>query len=573
MKIHYYSRLGDIENISKLLECNVDIESRDLLDQTPLMAAAESRNAGAHVIRFLISKGADVNAIIPTSANYSVLHLAVQQGDPDKISVILDAGADIHYKTSSGIDALISLMYGRDIANNNLLIQSTKLLLEKGAKVDTKSSYNESALRAASTSGRFDVVQLLLNAGAPDEYLQWTPLMKEIVFGEIDTINDLLNSGASLTDLDSNSRTPFLLCVQTGDIKKVRYLLSRGANINENGRGGRSAIFYLLNSPKNSEQSKILKLLLDSGLDLDKQSDFGDTALMEAAEKGNYECALTLLDAGADITKTNQINESAIKLASTKEIVWLLVNAGSDLNDSSIEMKRALKGLYNEEIELDKQAFIVGRDRVFGTTNPQLMEIPFWNIMIKSGRTAGLVELTYQKEFNDITEDWDRPIWCYQRYGQTFTALPDGRFIEIGGEHEDYYDSNFCIYNDVVVSDGNGNFEIYGYPKEDFPPTDFHTATLVRDYIYIIGNLSYPALRKVGHTQVYKLNINTFQITKVETTGDNPGWISKHKAKLDNSAIKISGGKICANINGKEEYIENNTEYCLDLMNLSWSVL
>jgi len=25
--------------------------------------------------------------------------------------------------------------------------------------------------------------------------------------------------------------------------------------------------------------------------------------------------------------------------------------------------------------------------------------------------------------------------------------LPDGRLVSVGGEHEDYYDPDFCIYN------------------------------------------------------------------------------------------------------------------------------
>jgi len=58
-------------------------------------------------------------------------------------------------------------------------------------------------------------------------------------------------------------------------------------------------------------------------------------------------------------------------------------------------------------------------------------------------------------------------------------VLPDGREVLIAGEHEDYYDPDFFIYNDVVVRAPDGKFAIYGYSKEAFPPTDFHTATLL----------------------------------------------------------------------------------------------
>jgi hypothetical protein len=34
-----------------------------------------------------------------------------------------------------------------------------------------------------------------------------------------------------------------------------------------------------------------------------------------------------------------------------------------------------------------------------------------------------------------------------QRFGQSLTLLPDCRAVQIGGEHEDWYDADFCIYN------------------------------------------------------------------------------------------------------------------------------
>src|SRR5579864_1183506 len=66
------------------------------------------------------------------------------------------------------------------------------------------------------------------------------------------------------------------------------------------------------------------------------------------------------------------------------------------------------------------------------------------------------------------------PIWTFDRMGRTCNELPDGRVVCIGGEHEDSYDPDFCIYNDVVVFSPTDQIEIFGYLKEVFPPTDFH---------------------------------------------------------------------------------------------------
>ncbi|MEL6166440.1 MAG: ankyrin repeat domain-containing protein, partial [Cyanobacteria bacterium J06628_3] len=164
--------------------------------------------------------------------------------------------------------------------------------------------------------------------------------------------------------------------------------------------------------------------------------------------------------------------------------------------------------------------------------------------------------------------------WCYQRFGRTTTILPDGRIIEIAGEHEDFYDPDFCIYNDVVVFDGKGNFQIYGYPEEVFPPTDFHSATLVDNYVYIIGSLGYINQRYKNETPVYRLDCHTFKIEKIETTGNKPGWISGHKAKFQSpSQILISGGQLWKIVNDKNNLIDNTLDYILNLNTFEWNCI
>lgn len=135
------------------------------------------------------------------------------------------------------------------------------------------------------------------------------------------------------------------------------------------------------------------------------------------------------------------------------------------------------------------------------------------------------------------------PLWSFQRMGQSETHLPDGRVIFIGGEFDDYYDPNFCIFNDVVVKYPNGEIEIYGYPLEIFPPTDFHTATLIGDEIYIIGNMGYFDQRQYSATAMYKLNIHSLKIQRVESR-NHIGWINNHTASVEYGQIMIQGGRI-----------------------------
>lgn len=164
-------------------------------------------------------------------------------------------------------------------------------------------------------------------------------------------------------------------------------------------------------------------------------------------------------------------------------------------------------------------------------------------------------------------------MWCFDRFGKSETRLPDGRVVHIGGEHEDSYDPNFCIYNDVTTISGDGKIAINGYPQSVFPPTDFHTATTVGSTIIVIGNLGYPEHRVVGSTPVFRVAMDSLGIDRVDTIGEAPGWIHEHSAVLvDNaSAIVVCGGVIWRG--DALSMIENIDSWSLDIAKARWTRL
>ena len=166
----------------------------------------------------------------------------------------------------------------------------------------------------------------------------------------------------------------------------------------------------------------------------------------------------------------------------------------------------------------------------------------------------------------------DGPIWTFERYGATRTELANGRVICIGGEHEDYYDPDFYIYNDVVVLGSGGEIEIYGYPKEIFPPTDFHSATLVGDEIIVVGSLGNVNDRRPGFTPVYSLSTKNYRVSELTIEGAGPGWIFEHTAELSaGDLISIRGGQRVELKNGKQRFKRNNEEFSLDIRTGTWT--
>lgn len=213
--------------------------------------------------------------------------------------------------------------------------------------------------------------------------------------------------------------------------------------------------------------------------------------------------------------------------------------------------------------EVSPDVFHAWRAPRFGSENPTRHDNPLWASLVRDRINAWAVNERYGYERTRHSG----PTWCFDRFGQTMTEVGDGRTIYVGGEHEDHYDPDFYIYNDVVVVVPGGEVAIYGYPREVFPPTDFHTATLDAGSIWIVGSLGYPDDRTVGVTQVLRLDLRSMSIERIATTGDAPGWIHGHAAERLDGAIVVRGGRI----QRADELDENIDGWALDLAARVWT--
>ncbi|QDV80732.1 ankyrin repeat domain-containing protein [Botrimarina mediterranea] len=407
-----------------------------------------------------------------------------------------------------------------------------------------------------------------------------------ITTGTLEELHAALNNGADVNASGRNGVTPLMAAIAAKDLDKMRLLLERGADPeltdDFNGAALRHAVDedfvdgvrFLLEldvdrgySPKHplkpiNFESVVEKIpatpLPDELKGLISEEDW------KATQKSGRDL---MLEMGKNPTVTPAISD-----VQSVAVLQLFLAAGDNIRLAPREVMRSYVGLENGgDFQASAKDYEENRSPRFGSANPDPMDNPFWDDMIRLGGSA----YSARKHFDD-TDALDSAVWCFDRFGTSVTPLPEGRFVQIGGEHEDFYDPDFCIYNDVVIHDGQGGFQILGYPRDVFPPTDFHTATLVEDAIFIVGCLGYTDQRMAGSTPVFRLAVDSWKIEPVTTSGDNPSWLHDHRATYDanRKVIRVEGGSILVEGEPGETDIEvNKDRHELDLQTFTWRKL
>jgi hypothetical protein len=116
---------------------------------------------------------------------------------------------------------------------------------------------------------------------------------------------------------------------EDGDVDTVKSLIEKGTDVNERNQFGS----FALNSAAVKNNLELLRLLIDSGGNVNLQSWSGDTPLICATKyAGGKEKTVTLLlDAGSDVSLKDEDGKTALDYAREKRQVKeieLLENSG-----------------------------------------------------------------------------------------------------------------------------------------------------------------------------------------------------------------------------------------------------
>ncbi len=566
--LHRAVRLSATELVHSLVQEKPEsVDEYDRRGQTPLGIAVALDPPNVKIVELLLTAGAEPMNLVQESDRSNrrtVFEVAISAGDPEVVRRLIQYGASVKDVDTRDYGALLIASYS---AHPKKRPEIFRILADAGARLTLRSSYGETPANVLSLHGDFATLKVYHELGGPIEELQWNPLHYVAAFNDSISEIEVLRLSALVESRDHRGRTPLHLAATRNSANIVSILHGLGAKID--------TVDDFQESPLRHAASlgslATVRWLIEQGADPNRLDGFGHGACICAATSGHVDVVTFLLSVGADANRPGTYDSSVLQGVTNRDIILKFLEAGLSPSNLASEERRVLLGhekLCDEVFtEISSVEFARAETARFGSSNPHQFHEPYWEAMIKT-RASGYWGTTKCADTSAF-ERGTSPAWSAKRFGQSLTVLPDGRIIEIAGEHEDSYDPDFWIYNDVFVHGKEGSIDIYGYPAEDFPPTDFHSATLVGDYIYIVGSLGYQETRASGSTPVYRLNIHTLLIEPVNSNGDEPFRLYDHLASLiGTDVIEISSGK-CLDQN--DALAQNSDVFHFNVATSSWT--
>ncbi|XP_072170810.1 uncharacterized protein [Diadema setosum] len=186
------------------------------------------------------------------------------------------------------------------------------------------------------------VTQLLVSAGARVVDIDRNSLILQDALEKQESLHSLINSGASINQVDSNGRSLLANAAYSGNLESVQSLLIYGADVSVTDRTGQTA----LGLAARHGHVEVVALLLSHDAEVDHVDHDGWTPLRSAAWAGHTDVVTTLLNKGA-IVDCSDHNEKRTALRAAAwgghaDIVHTLIEHGANVNQADHEGRTAL---------------------------------------------------------------------------------------------------------------------------------------------------------------------------------------------------------------------------------------
>ncbi|CAB1447403.1 unnamed protein product [Pleuronectes platessa] len=287
-----------VELLLSYTDTNCSLEGD--LGNNPVILACSVNNCEA--IGILLKHGAKLCQ--RNKLGHYPIHAAAFAGAKKAMEVILKAGEELGHSTLVHINYLDkSKSSPLHLAVHGGNIETIRLCIASGAKVDQQQNDRSTPLHLACTQGATEVVKLMLSSfDHVDDIINLTdgacqtPLHRATIFDHTELAEYLISLGADLNHIDCKGNSPLLLATSCGAWKSVSLLLSKGAYVNAADRSGCNFLHLAILQPKGLKnlphellQQNSVKVLLGC------EDNDGCTPLHYACRLGIHESVKSML--------------------------------------------------------------------------------------------------------------------------------------------------------------------------------------------------------------------------------------------------------------------------------------
>jgi ankyrin repeat protein len=343
---------GDLDLVQQAIEAGANLDRYDWnLGYSPLGMAIDRGHV--EVVQCLLSAGANPHN---GSTSTTALGLAAERGESEIVQMLLPRGVDVNAPVGrDGWTALLAAIKNGHRAVVQLLVTAganvnvwsqgeTPILL--AAKCEEREIYQylyplvNTAIRLCADRDGEQLLQATRKRRIREQNRPVEKFIEMATVGNLDEVNRAIEVGIEIDELGAKGHTALMAAAYHGHRSIVNTLLSAGADPNllsdDDGLGpaGMTALMLAAGSFFASNRQQILQLLIAGGADVNQRGAGGKTAIFYAALAGSgyTDCVEVAIAAGADLNLQDDRGHSVLSAVAAAEnygMFNLLMQAGA----------------------------------------------------------------------------------------------------------------------------------------------------------------------------------------------------------------------------------------------------
>jgi ankyrin repeat protein len=212
--LHWAAYWNAPDTLDLLIAASADVDAANDYGATPLWAACANRHGA--IVERLLEAGANPNQGLRSGE--TLLMRCAHTGDATAVRALVTHGADVDVtepeKRQTALMRAVARLHP-DVA---------RILLEAGAAVDTRTAVVQQLRGTGERSMTSPQGSTYFDAGG------FTPLLFAARHGAVDSARLLLEAGADVNDAGADGNSALVLAAMSGHETLARYLLERGAD-------------------------------------------------------------------------------------------------------------------------------------------------------------------------------------------------------------------------------------------------------------------------------------------------------------------------------------------------------